>query len=70
MKRNTTIILFAISTLLLIVISCTLPIYIVTNPPRQARMRTQRIPNLNPHGNRNVHAHQYTHLRGHADRNC
>jgi hypothetical protein len=32
MKRNTTIILFAISTLLLIVISCTLPIYIVTNP--------------------------------------
>jgi hypothetical protein len=32
MKRNTTIILFAISILLLIVISCTLPIYIVTNP--------------------------------------
>jgi hypothetical protein len=32
MKRNTTIILFAISALLLVVISCTLPIYIVTSP--------------------------------------
>ena len=32
MKRNTTIILFAISVLLLIVIACTLPIYIVTSP--------------------------------------
>lgn len=32
MKRNNTIILFAISALLLIVISCTLPIYIVTSP--------------------------------------
>lgn len=52
MKRNTTIILFAICALLLIVLSCTLPIYIVTNPTAESNDEEEKditeIPTLTP----------------------
>jgi ABC-type glycerol-3-phosphate transport system permease component len=48
MKRTTTVILLAIASLMLILLSCTLPIYVVTTAPTEEEKDITETPTLTP----------------------